>query len=47
MAVTGENAVAVVDTGSLEVEKQLRAGEEHMGLIVLERVGRTGWRQPS
>lgn len=42
VAVTGENAVAVVETGSLEVEKRLRTGEEPMGLIVLERPGRTG-----
>ena len=35
VAVTGENAVAVVEMESLEVESRLRAGEGPMGLIVL------------
>jgi len=33
--VTGENKVAVVEMESLEVENQLKVGEEPMGLIVL------------
>jgi DNA-binding beta-propeller fold protein YncE len=35
VAVTGENAIAVVEMESLEVESRLRAGEGPMGLIVL------------
>ena len=35
VAVTGENMVAVVEMESLEVETNLRTGEEPMGLIVL------------
>jgi hypothetical protein len=35
VAVTGENAVAVVEMDSLEVETRLDAGEDPMGLIVL------------
>lgn len=35
VAVTGEDTVAVVEMESLEVEKQLPAGEEPMGLILL------------
>jgi hypothetical protein len=35
VAVTGENAVAVVEMESLEVESRLRCGEGPMGLIVL------------
>jgi hypothetical protein len=34
VAVTGENAVAVVEMESLEVETRLTVGEEPMGLIV-------------
>jgi len=35
VTVTGEDSVAVVEMESLEVETQLRVGQEPMGLILL------------
>jgi hypothetical protein len=42
VAVTGEDTLALVRTGSLEVEERPDTGEKPMGLIVLKRRGRTG-----
>jgi len=35
IAVTGANAIAVVDLGKLEVETQIKAGTQPQGLIIL------------
>ena len=35
VAVTGENAVAVIEMEALEVENHLDVGEEAMGLILV------------